>query len=359
MIHIPTPSPNEGKKEKKKKKRRKKRKATLLAKSTFSTNNNKNSNNTKKMKHNHLSDNTKLETGSKSNLSFKNIIESQATVAKYHVFMKNIEKIKSNTNLSKEEKCKQIAHIEKNNKISLKKYQEASIFGSSTIENAGFNCGLWVKNEIHKRIFCKRSSNDKDNYYVLDVGAINNQYINKPTKKLKVTCIDLNPMGPDVIKYDFFDFFQDYVIHKNVNNELNIHKGGYNCIVLSLVVNFLGSPHKRGDMLFKCSHPNLLTKGGLLFLVLPSACINNSRYFDMEVLTQLMGHINFKLLSSKVTKKLLLAIFELEKPNTNRFNFYFPRFKNIKQGKNRNNFSIILEKKTESINKHTKNFVNF
>ena len=135
--------------------------------------------NTKKMKHNHLSDNTKLETGSKSNSSFKNSIESQATVAKYHVFMKNIEKIKSNTNLSKEEKCKQIAHIEKNNKISLKKYQEASIFGSSTIENAGFNCGLWVKNEIHKRIFCKRSSNDKDNYYVLDVGAINNQYINK------------------------------------------------------------------------------------------------------------------------------------------------------------------------------------
>ena len=166
-----------------------------------------------------------------------------------------------------------------------------------------------------------------------------------------MTCIDLNPMGPDVIKYDFFDFFQDYVIHKNVNNELNIHKGGYNCIVLSLVVNFLGSPHKRGDMLFKVHIQICLTKGGLLFLVLPSACINNSRYFDMEVLTQLMGlFINFKLLSSKVTKKLLLAIFELEKPNTNRFNFYFPRFKNIKQGKNRNNFSIIFREE-DGINK--------
>ena len=44
---------------------------------------------------------------------------------------------------------------------------------------------------------------------------------------------------------------------------------------LSLVLNFVGDPARRGEMLAKCAA--LLPVGGLLFFVLPSACVENSR----------------------------------------------------------------------------------
>ena len=152
-------------------------------------------------------------------------------------------------------------------------------------------------------------------------------------------------MGPKVIRYDFFDFYEDYVVQKKIDPALDINLGGYDGIVLSLVINFVGSPHKRGEMLFKCSHPKLLKKGGLLFIVLPNACISNSRYFDMDIFTALMKHLNFELVESKITRKLVFATFRLEVPNVQREKFYFPRIKNVKGGKHRNNFCIILEKK--------------
>ena len=57
-----------------------------------------------------------------------------------------------------------------------------------------------------------------------------------------------------------------------------------------------------------------------------------------------MEHLNFKLISSKVTKKLMFAVYKLEQQNVKRENFHFPRAR-VKGGKKRNNFSIILEKK--------------
>jgi hypothetical protein len=248
----------EGGSKSKKKKRKKKRKATLLAKPRRIGNNN---NYSKKIKITA----SPTRQSSNLNLTFRNTRESQDIVAKYHVFIKDIEKIKSNKNLTEQEKQKKIKKIEKTNTISLEKYQEASIFGSSTIENAGFYAGLWVKNEIQRLVFSKYDkkivNNAKHRFYALDVGAINNQYIIKPNPLLKVTCIDLNPMGQDVIKYDFFNFFQDYAINNTINGSLSIHKGGFDAIILSLVVNFVGSPHKRGEMLFQCTHPNLIKKG--------------------------------------------------------------------------------------------------
>ena len=91
--------------------------------------------------------------------------------------------------------------------------------------------------------------------------------------------------------------------------------------------------------------PALVSQGGLLFVVLPNACVSNSRYFDMDIFTALMKHLNFELVESKITRKLVFAIFRLEIPNVKREKFYFPRIKNVKGGKLRNNFSIILEKK--------------
>ena len=313
-------------KKQKKKKSKTKKKPALLAKPKFSTS-------FSRPPHTrHIANSSSSARSPASDYKFKNTMESQSVVAKYHVLMKEIEKVKSNRTLTDEEKSKKVIEIQERHSISLKLYQEASIFGSKTTENASFNAGLWVKQEIQRLVFSNRNrlASSPKKFYLLDVGAIDNQYIDNPHPDLEVNCIDLNPMGPKVIRYDFFDFFEDYVVQRKIDPALDINLGGYDGIVLSLVVNFIGSPHKRGEMLFKCSHPKLLKKGGLLFIVLPNACIDNSRYFDMDIFTALMKHLNFELVESKITRKLVFATFRLEVPNVREKNFTFPVSKMLK-----------------------------
>ena len=52
-------------------------------------------------------------------------------VAKYHVLMKEIEKVKSSRTLTDEEKSKKVIEIQERHSISLKLYQEASIFAQN------------------------------------------------------------------------------------------------------------------------------------------------------------------------------------------------------------------------------------
>ena len=152
--------------------------------------------------------------------------------------------------------------------------------------------------------------------------------------------------------------------------------GEYDAVILSLVVNFVGCPRRRGDMLSLCSHPMLLKKGGLLFLVLPSACTENSRYMNEQTLVNTMKHLNFDLVSSRTTRKLYFGKFQLQKPCPfwnlkNHPNFKpsdddgsslpewktdsmcydfgergFPR-RTLRGGQKRNNFAIILRKRKE------------
>lgn len=51
--------------------------------------------------------------------------------------------------------------------------------------------------------------------------------------------------------------------------------GPYDVICLSLVVNFVGDPKKRGEMLKESTQ--MLKENGHIFIVLPLPCIENSR----------------------------------------------------------------------------------
>jgi 25S rRNA (adenine2142-N1)-methyltransferase len=50
-------------------------------------------------------------------------------------------------------------------------------------------------------------------------------------------------------------------------------------VVLSLVINFVGDPRRKGEMLVRCR--TLVRDGGNLFIVLPLACMDNSRYIPL------------------------------------------------------------------------------
>jgi 25S rRNA (adenine2142-N1)-methyltransferase len=102
---------------------------------------------------------------------------------------------------------------------------------------------------------------------LLDVGAISGDVYTK-FSFLKVTSIDLNSQSPQVKKMDFFDL------------PIPEPKDKYNIVCLSLVINFVADPSRRGLMLSIVRKH--LVDGGWFYLVLPLPCVNNSRYFSKD-----------------------------------------------------------------------------
>ena len=88
-----------------------------------------------------------------------------------------------------------------------------------------------------------------------------------------------------------------------------------------MVLNFVPDDTKRGEMLkrIKCflrskssTNTSTTVPGGLLFLVLPLPCINNSRYMsdDYFVNTIMLKALNFSLLKKHQSHKIIYYLFE-------------------------------------------------
>jgi 25S rRNA (adenine2142-N1)-methyltransferase len=148
-------------------------------------------------------------------------------------------------------------------------YQAASLGGESAC--GGVDSSDWVKEELSNR---KQPAPSR----LLDVGAIVARY----EEEYNATHIDLTSKDLHVQKIDFFDFAK----------EAQADQVSFSTVVLSLVVNFVGSAQARGDMLKKASE--LLRPQGLLFFVLPSACVDNSRYLDQSLLLEILKVCGFE-----------------------------------------------------------------
>jgi len=121
-------------------------------------------------------------------------------------------------------------------------------------------------------------------------------------------------------------------------------KEKYDVVVLSLVLNFVGDPRQRGEMLMRCSR--IIAEGGYLFLVLPLACITNSRYLDHSLFVRLMKKLRFDLHSNKESNKLCFYIFRRQQAGgttKEADEANFGKRALCKGGKERNNFCILLQ----------------
>lgn len=88
--------------------------------------------------------------------------------------------------------------------------------------------------------------------------------------------------------------------------------GLFDVVCLSLVVNFVGDPAQRGQIL-RHSTQFLVPGTGLLYLVLPLPCIQNSRYMDHELLVEMMDSIGYStLVDHHFAKKLAYYVFKLD-----------------------------------------------
>ena len=130
----------------------------------------------------------------------------------------------------------------------------------------------------------------------------------------------------------------------------------YDVVSLSLVVNFVGDLHRRGEMLMHAHH--YLRPGGYVCLILPLACVTNSRYMTHEHLGALVRSAGFTVERNEDSRRLTRWLLRQAAPRNAspapahltlaeaaRFRFWdgtpFKK-RELVPGATRNNFCILL-----------------
>lgn len=172
---------------------------------------------------------------------------------------------------------------------------------------------------------------------LLEIGALSTKNACSLDQRLDCTQIDLNSQEPGILQQDFME------------RPLPRHDSErFHLISLSLVLNYVASATGRGDMLKRCV--TFLTKSlppdcpmaftPSLFLVLPLACVDNSRYLTESRLHEILFSLGFTLARCKKTSKLIFQLWEYgETPRPRPF-----RKEILNPGKTRNNFAIVVRK---------------
>lgn len=212
----------------------------------------------------------------------------------------------------------------------LESYQIASKLGQSMDRGGDSSKVLidWIKPRL-------RQFNDSmPRLRVLEVGALSTQNACSMNSALEVTRIDLNSQEPGILKQDFME-------RPLPTSETE----QFSMISLSLVLNYVPDATGRGEMLKRCvkflttnSAPEFVP---CLFLVLPIACVDNSRYLNEERLVEIMNSLGFHLAQSKRTSKLVFHLWEY----TGNYTPKAFKKEELRSGKTRNNFAVILTKK--------------
>lgn len=216
----------------------------------------------------------------------------------------------------------------------LESYQLASKLGQSS-ERGGDSSKVlidWINTQL------SQLRDTSVRLRVLEVGALSTKNACSMNKSLTVTRIDLNSQEPGILKQDFME----RPLPCNDDDRFHI-------ISLSLVLNFVPNATGRGEMLKRCvtfltntlppCSPISFTPS--LFLVLPVACVTNSRYLTENRLQEVLSTMGFVLVNRKETSKLIFHLWEHSQN-------YKPRpFKKeiLNPGKTRNNFAIVVNDK--------------
>ncbi|WFD34172.1 25S rRNA (adenine(2142)-N(1))-methyltransferase [Malassezia cuniculi] len=211
-------------------------------------------------------------------------------IALYHTLEKQIARTSDAT-----ERKKLLAQQEQLGGLAA--YQDQSTTGSDKLR--GGESAKWCVKVLRELVDPQASANtgakDKTKattkaatkLSVLDVGAIAGTSYAKWKSWIDATYIDLNPRAPHVHQSDFFSWPTD---------------NAYNLVGLSLVINFVGDLRQRGNMLLHAH--NYLVPGGYVYLVLPLACVTNSRYLTHEHLREILDAAGYNIVRQEDSKKL-------------------------------------------------------
>lgn len=184
-------------------------------------------------------------------------------------------------------------------------------------------------------------SHEQRRLRLLEVGALSTQNACSTIKSVEASRIDLYSQDPGILQQDFME------------RPLPTSEAGqFHAISLSLVLNYVPDAAKRGDMLqrtteFLTTASTTLTPQPAqndilpcLFLVLPAACVLNSRYLTEERLRAIMSSIGYTMTRRKVSAKLIFYLWQLQGRTESSSTTYQKELLN--DGHTRNNFAITL-----------------
>lgn len=318
----------------------------------------------KRKRNNHLSSLSAGTTDpSRKSSGFSNTAESLELIAAYHTLNKRLEQNARDDSITKEQRKSNAEALrqEQQDLGGIERYQQASMYGA---KSSKFVCANWVEPLLRdnlKRPGGNPNTSSKEEELqdsqrshlprILDVGAIDNQYLKFDW--IEAVPIDLNAQHPSVVKADFFDYAHT---HCSNTNEKDHENKPFDAIVLSLVLNFQGDPRNRGDMLALAADPRLLRPNGLLFVALPAASLDNSRYCDQDRFIQVASALGLDVVETKRSAKLTLMTFRRDpergmqayNPATKMFDYGEAEMGRApaKPGAQRNNFAVMLKTST-------------
>ncbi|KAI8325823.1 hypothetical protein GQ54DRAFT_324855 [Martensiomyces pterosporus] len=236
-------------------------------------------------------------------------------------------------------------------------YQKASLLGQS--KKRGGDTSRWLVGKLRELGLSKL---DGGRLRLLDVGALSSLNYAKEAAWISVTPIDLNSQEPGIYQQDFLDIDpsrttresedalggadSDEDAEEKTRDISHLFSMPFDVICLSLVVNFIGDPAKRGDMLKQATR--LLKPSGLLYLVLPLSCVNNSRYLDDGRLKEIAEYLGFEQLYMHHTAKLAHYVYRFASgrpvPGTTNEGSAATKYKKtmLHSAPGRNNFSIVV-----------------
>lgn len=203
----------------------------------------------------------------------------------------------------------------------LEVYQKASLLGQDQTRGGDSSHVLlkWLKNEGNEV--------EAEEKRLLEVGCLSvSNAISKSSVFETIDRIDLRSNDPLIVQQDFLK----RPLPKGPEDK-------YHVISLSLVLNFVPVNADRGKMLQLTTQ--FLLPQGLLFFVLPKACVENSRYLDGELFDDIMTSLGYVKLEETTTDKLIYQLWRCHQDKAK-----YKKFgKNeVRSGSSRNNFCITL-----------------
>lgn len=219
----------------------------------------------------------------------------------------------------------------------LPKYQEASIQGQSA-QRGGDTSKVLMKWLAEDERADKISATAGGQLRMLEVGALRPDNACSRSGLFEMERIDLHSQHPVIQEQDFME--------KPACASRDLDHQGFDIVSLSLVVNFVGDPVERGEMLRRVAsflRPYSGHQEGpfpSLFLVLPAPCVTNSRYLDEERLDAIMESLRYKRAKRKLSSKLVYYLWKFEAGKGERSKEF--KKEEIRSGKSKNNFAIVL-----------------
>eukprot|EP01134_Creolimax_fragrantissima_P002252 CFRG2252T1 len=211
----------------------------------------------------------------------------------------------------------------------LAEYQRASTAGEAA--GGGFDSSRFVLKDLGEVLKGRNRRGLKTPLAkLLDVGAIRHRYnpndVARVGTKLDALSIDLETHLADekVHKADFFQFAPlclrgdnnvnaDTGAQKRKDVDRSVKPHCFDIVVLSLVLNFVSDPRKRAEMLLLTRELLSASTLGIMYVVLPSACLNNSRYLNEDLFRDIVETCGFKIRTAEHSKngKLFFAVCQL------------------------------------------------